>query len=61
VLRQWQGLSFADTGQKLGIAEDAARMRFQRALARLAQVVKRIQQGHLGQVLAEQEQGGQRP
>ena len=58
VLRQWQGLSFGDTGQKLGIAEDAARMRFQRALARLAQVVKRIQQGHLGQVLAEHEPAG---
>ena len=57
-LRQWQGLSFADVGTRLAIAEDAARMRFQRALARLAQVVKRIQQGQLGQVLAEQESAG---
>lgn len=36
VLRQWEGLEFAEIGNKLGINANAARMRFQRALPRLA-------------------------
>lgn len=36
LLRQWQELEFAEVGKALGISEDAARMRFQRALPRLA-------------------------
>jgi RNA polymerase sigma factor (sigma-70 family) len=45
VLREWQGLAFAAIGAEFGIAENAARMRFQRALARLAQQVSRLRNG----------------
>jgi DNA-directed RNA polymerase specialized sigma24 family protein len=53
MLRQWDGLSFGDVGERLGIAEDAARMRFQRALGRLARLVQRLRAGELQKVLAE--------
>ena len=42
LLRQWEGLSFAEAAARLGVAEDAARMRFRRALRRLARVVRRL-------------------
>jgi RNA polymerase sigma-70 factor (ECF subfamily) len=45
LLRQWQGLSFADIGARFGVAEDAARMRFERALRRLAEAVARLRSG----------------
>lgn len=35
-LRDWNGLSFPDLGSELGISEEAARKRYQRALPRLA-------------------------
>jgi RNA polymerase sigma-70 factor (ECF subfamily) len=53
LLRQWDGLSFTEVGQRLNIAEDAARMRFSRALARLARLVKRLRGGELAAVLSE--------
>ncbi len=53
LLRQWDGLSFNEVGQRLNIAEDAARMRFSRALARLARLVKRVRGGELAAVLSE--------
>lgn len=49
--RQWQGLSFKDLGDNLGISEEAARKRFDRAVARLAQLVARLRQGELRDVL----------
>ncbi|MCC6671200.1 MAG: sigma-70 family RNA polymerase sigma factor [Planctomycetes bacterium] len=52
-LRQWQGLAFEDIGRQLGIREDAARMRFQRALGRLARLVQRIRNGELATILNE--------
>lgn len=45
VMRQWQELPFEEIGQKLGIAPDAARMRFNRALPRLAAKVDELRQG----------------
>lgn len=45
--RQWQGLSFAAIGERLGIAEDAARRRFERAVARLAHTVRRLRAGQV--------------
>jgi RNA polymerase sigma-70 factor (ECF subfamily) len=42
LLREWDGLSFADIGRQLGLSEDAARMRFNRALPRLAQQVESL-------------------
>lgn len=44
-LRQWQELEFAEVARRLGIAEDAARMRFQRALPKLAQELARLRAG----------------
>jgi RNA polymerase sigma-70 factor (ECF subfamily) len=41
-LREWEGLSFAQMGERLGLAEDAARMRFQRALQVLARTLREI-------------------
>lgn len=45
VLRQWEGLSFKAIGERLGITENTARMRFQRAVQRLAQVVRKARGG----------------
>lgn len=52
-LRQWEGMSFAEVGKVLGIEEDAARMRFKRALAKLARMVKEIRAGGLDAMLAD--------
>lgn len=52
VLRQWQELSFVEIGTKLEIDQAAARMRFERALARLARLVKRAQTEGIAAVLA---------
>ncbi len=51
-LREWDGLSFAEVGDALGIDADAARMRFQRTLPRLARLVMDLRAGRLGAVLA---------
>lgn len=51
LLRQWEGLSFAEIGRRLDVAEDAARMRFERAVARLARVVQQLRSGKLQSVL----------
>lgn len=53
VLRQWQELSFVEIGEKLGLDQSAARMRFERALARLAKLVKRAQTEGIAAVLSE--------
>ncbi|HEX6811545.1 MAG TPA: sigma-70 family RNA polymerase sigma factor [Planctomycetota bacterium] len=50
LLRQWHGLPFAAIGQQLGLNEDAARRRFERAVARLAQTVGQLRRGDLVQV-----------
>jgi RNA polymerase sigma-70 factor, ECF subfamily len=44
-LRQWQGLEFAAIARQLAVTEDAARMRFQRALPKLAQQLARLRHG----------------
>lgn len=45
VLREYEGLPFADVGARLGITENAARMRFQRALGRLAGELDALRRG----------------
>ncbi|MBI5853295.1 MAG: sigma-70 family RNA polymerase sigma factor [Planctomycetes bacterium] len=45
LLRQWQGLEFADIGAQMGLSADGARMRFQRALPRLAQKLESLHAG----------------
>jgi len=49
--RQWDGRSFADIGAELGVTEDAARMRFERALQRLAHAVARLRSGQVKELL----------
>ncbi len=45
LLRQWHELEFAAIGQRLGLSEDAARMRFQRALPKLAHKLEQLRTG----------------
>jgi len=49
--RQWEGHSFKQLGDDRNISEEAARKRFDRAVARLAQLVQRLRQGELKDVL----------
>ncbi len=44
-MREWDELTFEAIGVKLGIAADAARMRYQRALPRLARKVEALRLG----------------
>jgi len=43
--RDWDGLSFPDLGERLGVGEEAARKRYQRALPRLAQKLDQLRSG----------------
>ena len=47
LLRQWKELGFAEIGERLGISENGARMRFQRALPKLARQVAALKSGHV--------------
>lgn len=49
-LRDWEERSFVEIAQELGIGESAARMRYQRALPKLAKNVERLRRGELGRV-----------
>ena len=51
--RQFLDRSFAEIGAELGAASDAVRMRFHRALLRLAGIVQRQQLGQLDALLGE--------
>ena len=52
-LRQWEGLSFAEVGQRLAIEENTARMRFNRALPRLVENVRLMRRGDLDSLLSD--------
>lgn len=52
-LREWEGQTFDEIGGRLGIAADAARMRFKRALPRLADKVVQLKDGRMARLLAE--------
>ncbi|MCA8952100.1 MAG: sigma-70 family RNA polymerase sigma factor [Planctomycetes bacterium] len=47
MLRQWHEFEFAEIGQRMGLSEDAARMRFQRALPKLARKLEGLRRGEL--------------
>jgi RNA polymerase sigma-70 factor (ECF subfamily) len=47
LLREWHGLSFQEVGKELGMQENTARMRFQRALPKLAHKVRELRDGRL--------------
>ncbi|MCA8958959.1 MAG: sigma-70 family RNA polymerase sigma factor [Planctomycetes bacterium] len=51
VLRQWDDLQFSEIAEKLGIKEDTARMRFQRALPKLAAKVSLLRSGDIAKLL----------
>jgi RNA polymerase sigma-70 factor (ECF subfamily) len=57
-LREWEGLSFPRIAAALGIAEDAARMRFQRAVPRLARKLDLLRAGRLAAALADDAPAG---
>lgn len=46
VLHQWEGCSFDEIGERLGITRDAARMRYSRSLTKLSKVVADLRKGH---------------
>ena len=45
LLRQWQELEFEAIGEQLGISADAARLRFHRALPKLANKLQQLRSG----------------
>lgn len=47
LMRQWDGLSFDEIGAHFGVTDGAARMRFHRALHRLAERLGRLRRGDL--------------
>lgn len=47
VLRQWDEHTFAEIGKRLNIAADAARMRHNRAMVRLADVIGKLRRGDI--------------
>jgi RNA polymerase sigma factor (sigma-70 family) len=51
--REYEEASFAEVAARLGVAEDAARMRFARALPKLAKKLKVLRAGELDKLLQE--------
>ncbi|MBI4614563.1 MAG: sigma-70 family RNA polymerase sigma factor [Planctomycetes bacterium] len=51
--REWHGESFARIAQDLGILENAARMRYERAMGRLAGRMRGLESGKLAELLEE--------
>ena len=45
-LRDWEGLSFSEAGQQLGISDEAMRLRYRRALPRLAKKLDELRRGN---------------
>ena len=50
-LREYEGLAFAEVGERLGLSAEAARKRFERALPRLARAVRTLRDGRLTDLL----------
>jgi DNA-directed RNA polymerase specialized sigma24 family protein len=51
VLRQWDQLSFAEIGEKLAITENAARLRYLRALNDLSNTITALRRGDVAAAL----------
>jgi RNA polymerase sigma factor (sigma-70 family) len=49
ILRQWENLSYAEIGKRLDISADAARMRNNRAIARLGEIVGELRRGNIAE------------
>jgi RNA polymerase sigma factor (sigma-70 family) len=54
ILRQWDRMSYAQIGERLGTTPDAARMRHNQAVRRLASKVQTLRTGRLAEALAEE-------
>ncbi|MCA8954819.1 MAG: sigma-70 family RNA polymerase sigma factor [Planctomycetes bacterium] len=54
-LREMDGCSFEEIGERIGATPDAARMRFNRALPKLAKKVSELQKGRIATLLDEAE------
>ncbi|MEO6594090.1 MAG: sigma-70 family RNA polymerase sigma factor [Planctomycetota bacterium] len=50
-LRDYEDLSFGEIAEQLGEAEDTVRMRYRRAMPRLAKTLSSLRQGKLGELL----------
>jgi RNA polymerase sigma-70 factor (ECF subfamily) len=53
LLREWHGLSFGDIAAEMGIQENTARMKFTRALPKLAEKLQKLKQGLLPELVRE--------
>lgn len=53
VMREWEGLPFAEIGERIGAGEDAARMRYQRAVAKLAMKIGELRRGRIERACGE--------
>jgi RNA polymerase sigma-70 factor (ECF subfamily) len=51
VWRDYEDLPFAEIAERLGVAEDAARMRYRRALPKLAKALSSLREGKLDKLL----------
>lgn len=54
-LREWDQLEFQAIGQELGVAPDAARMRYRRAVQKLACLMARLRAGQVDEALRDAE------
>jgi len=52
-LRDWNGATFAEIGEQLGLGEEAARKRYQRALPKLAEKLDLLRRGAVRDALTE--------
>jgi RNA polymerase sigma-70 factor (ECF subfamily) len=53
VLRQWDSLDFAAIAARMGLSLETARMRFHRALPKLAAKIQQLQRGDFAELAAE--------
>lgn len=58
-LREWEKRSFREIGEQLGLNEDAARMRYNRTLPKLAQKLRQLRNGDLEGLLGEPPDGAE--
>ncbi|HKE01997.1 MAG TPA: sigma-70 family RNA polymerase sigma factor [Planctomycetota bacterium] len=56
VLHDWHGKTFAEIGEALSIAEDAARFRYQRALAKVTRTIGALRRGSIEAAIAFNEE-----
>ena len=53
--QDWDGLGFTQIASEQDLTPDAVRMRYQRALPRLADLIRRLERGEISELLEESE------